>query len=219
MFSILAFLMPHSSLVLRIYKFNYITRLSYHFIVEMARCNRKFYASSSFPRTSCLWNSLSASCFPVIFKTLNEISIVIFRLLNPRSFIDLSLSLIFSDILLDLVTSCDQVALLPYLWRPPSIQIGHDKAIVVQCRIWVNNEETGANFKYNTRQNITPSSRWIWWESAEKLIEKSSARISLVKKHLSCWSKKVITSRYVVIITSILVSSQSFLFFFFHIWR
>lgn len=47
--------------------FKRCTRLatnSHPFTVEIPSCQRKFYATSFFPRTSALWNSLPLSCFP-----------------------------------------------------------------------------------------------------------------------------------------------------------
>ena len=47
--------------------FNRRTRLavnSHPFTVEIPSCQKKFYSTSFFPRTSALWNSLPLSCFP-----------------------------------------------------------------------------------------------------------------------------------------------------------
>ena len=55
------------TMVPSLYRFKRNTRLaarSHQFTVKLARCNRGFYANSFFSRTSRLWNSLPAFCFP-----------------------------------------------------------------------------------------------------------------------------------------------------------
>ena len=47
--------------------FNRVTRYStkaHSMTVQVPSCNKHFYTTSFFPRTSRLWNSLPSSCFP-----------------------------------------------------------------------------------------------------------------------------------------------------------
>lgn len=109
--------MSFFSLMPRLHKFNCATRLatrSYHFTVELARCNHHLYSNSFFSRTSHLWNFL-ASLPPTILKNLNVKSIAIFCLPEFCSFISFY-SLKSSHFLSLAVAPCVLVALLPCLW-------------------------------------------------------------------------------------------------------
>ena len=58
------------SLSLTLKSFNRVTRYSanaHPFTVQLPSCNRQFYLTSFFLRTSDLWNSLPSSCFPPSF--------------------------------------------------------------------------------------------------------------------------------------------------------